>query len=112
MPAAQPQGFSWLGIIRIGLVQASIGGRPFRIGAAFRRDLHEHDVIAAARALERPFLVVEAGADTVVGPEQTGRLAADGGGELVTIPGADHLFSGPDASRELAEVVLGWLDRT
>lgn len=66
----------------------------------------------AAAALDRPFLVVEAGADTVVGADQTGRLAASGGAELITIEGADHLFSGPAASAALAAAVLDWLEST
>ena len=95
-----------------GAVVAMIGGRPVRIGEAFRAGLDDHDVEAAARSLGRPFLVVEAGADTVVGVEQTRRLAAAGGAELVTIEGADHLFSGVDAGAALADAVLGWVDRT
>ena len=80
--------------------------------AEFREELAEHDVVAAAAELERPFLVVEAGADTVVGSEQTTRLAEAGGAERVTIPDADHLFSGPVAGGALADAVLDWLDRT
>lgn len=95
-----------------GAVEATIGGRPFLIGAAFRDELAEHDVVAAAASLERPFLVVEAGDDTVVGTEQTRRLAEAGGAERITIADADHLFSGLDAADALATAVLGWLERT
>lgn len=95
-----------------GSVDASIGGRPFRIGADFQADLSSHDVVGAAATLDRPFLVVQAGADTVVAAEQTERLAAAGGAELVTVDGADHLFSGAAAGGELAAAVLDWLDRT
>ncbi len=95
-----------------GSVCATIGGRTFRIGPEFQADLERHDVATAAAALDRPFLVVEAGADTVVGPDQTRGLAAAGGAELITVDGADHLFSGVEASTALAEAVLGWLDRT
>lgn len=92
-----------------GSVDATIGGRAFRIGREFQVDLDTHDVEAAAGTLERPFLVVQAGADTVVPADQTQRLAAAGGADVVTIDGADHLFSGQDASRALAQAVLGWL---
>ncbi|MEO0495452.1 MAG: alpha/beta fold hydrolase [Actinomycetota bacterium] len=95
-----------------GSVDAHIGGRPFRIGAEFQEDLARHDVIAAAASLERPFLVVEAGADTIVGAEQTARLAAAGGADVATIPDADHLFGGAEAGAALADTVLDWLDRT
>ena len=95
-----------------GTVSATIGGRTFRLGRGFRDDLERHDVATAAASLDRPFLVIEAGADTVVGPEQTGRLAAAGGAERITIPDADHLFSGTAAGTALAAAVLDWLDRT
>lgn len=95
-----------------GAVEASIGGRTFLVGAEFRDELADHDVVAAAAGLDRPFLVVEAGADTVVGPEQTILLAEAGDAERVTIAGADHLFSGPAAGTALADAVLEWLDRT
>ncbi|MEM9467681.1 MAG: alpha/beta fold hydrolase [Actinomycetota bacterium] len=91
---------------------ATIGGRTFRIGPEFQADLARHDVVDAAADLDRPFLVVQAGADTIVGPEQTTRLAEAGGAELVVVDGADHLFSGPESSRRLAAAVLDWLDRT
>lgn len=95
-----------------GAVEATIGGRPFLIGREFRDELADHDVATAAAVLDRPFLVVEAGADTVVGPEQTRRLADAGGADRITIPDADHLFSGLAAAESLAEAVLGWLERT
>ena len=98
--------------IEDGSACATIGGRVFRIGPEFQADLERHDVTAAAATLDRPFLVVQAGADTVVGAEQTRRLAEAGGADLVTIEGADHLFTGPEASRALADAVLAWLDRT
>ena len=91
---------------------ASIGGRIFRIGPEFQADLDRHDVAAAAARLDRPFLVVEAGADEVVGSEQTRRLADAGRGDLVTIPDADHLFSGLDASQALSGAILDWLGCT
>ncbi|MEM8708753.1 MAG: alpha/beta fold hydrolase [Actinomycetota bacterium] len=95
-----------------GSVETSIGGRPFRVGAAFQADLAEHDVLGAAGEIDRPFLVVQAGADTIVGREQTERLAAAGDAELITIADADHLFSGAGAASALADQVLGWLERT
>ena len=95
-----------------GDVEVHIGGRPFRIGAAFRADLDRHDVVRAASALDVPLLVVEAGADSVVSTDETHRLAtAANDGTLITIPGADHLFSAPAHAHALADAVLGWLDR-
>jgi len=88
----------------------SVGGRPFTIGQDFLDDLERHDVMAAARSLGRPFLVVEAGADTIVGPDQTRALAAAGSAELVVVEDADHLFSDRANADELARAVLDWLN--
>lgn len=95
-----------------GSLCATIGGRAFRIGPAFQADLERHDVLAAAATLDRPFLVVQAGADTIVGADQTRRLATAGKAELATIAGADHLFSGAEAGQALADTVIEWLGRT
>ena len=89
----------------------SIGGRPFALDPQFLVDLEDHDVIAAAQNLGRPMLVVEAGADATVGSEQTRALAAAGNADLVTVDGADHLFSDPVHARQLAEIVVDWASR-
>ena len=86
-----------------------IGPRPVRVGQDFLDDLHRHDVTAAAAQLGRPLLVVQAGADTVVGREQTGALAEAGSATLRTVAGADHLFSDRRHSEELVHVILEWL---
>ena len=62
--------------------------------------------------IEHIRFVGSAGADEIVGADQTRRLAAAGGGEIISIEGADHLFSGSSASGRLADAVLGWLERT
>lgn len=88
-----------------------VGGRPFELDPQFLADLERHDVLAAAGALARPLLVVEAGADEIVGPEQTRALAQAGQGELAVVEGADHLFSSPSDARRLAEIVVNWASR-
>ena len=95
-----------------GAVLASIGGRAFRIGAAFQDDLDHHDVLSAAKALDVSMLVVEAGADQIVGADETRRLAEAAAADLITVDGADHLFSGQEAAEALAEGVLAWLVAT
>ena len=86
-----------------------IGPKPVRVGRDFLDDLHQHDVAAAAASLGRPMLVVQAGADTVVGPEQTEALARAGSATLHTIAGADHLFTDRRHSDELVLTILDWL---
>ncbi len=64
---------------------------------------------AAAADLGRPLLVVQAGADTVVGSDQTEALAAAGSADLRTVAGADHLFTDRRHSDELVRTILDWL---
>ena len=92
-----------------GTGEVVIGSRPVRIGRDFLDDLRRHDVAAAAAGLDRPFLVVQAGDDEVVGREQTEALAAAGSATLRTVDGADHLFSDRRHSDELVRVILDWL---
>lgn len=86
-----------------------IGSRPVCVGRDFLDDLHRHDVAAAAGKLGRPLLVVQAGADAVVGRDQTEALAEAGSATLRTVAGADHLFSDRRHSDELVATVLDWL---
>ena len=92
-----------------GAGEVVIGPRPVRVGRDFLDDLYHHDVSAAAAQLERPLLVVQAGADSVVGRQQTEALAAAGSATLRTVAGADHLFSDQSHSDELVRVILDWL---
>ena len=89
--------------------EVKIGPKPVRVGRDFLDDLHRHDVAAAATGLSQPMLVVQAGADTVVGHDQTEALARAGSATLHTIAGADHLFSDRRHSDELVLAVLDWL---
>lgn len=89
----------------------SVGGRPFELAPQFLSDLAEHDVIQAASGLDRPVLVVEAGADAVVGRDQTGALAAAAAADLVVVEGADHLFTAREHARQLADIVVDWASR-
>jgi len=88
-----------------------VGGRPFNLAPQFLADLDEHDVLAAARTLDRPVLVVEAGDDAIVGRDQTGALAAAAGADLAVVEGADHLFTARDHARQLADIVVEWASR-
>ncbi len=94
-----------------GPVPVTVGGRPFLIGREFLADLEHHDVESAAAALDIPVLVVEAGDDEIVGPEQTSRLARAARAETATVAGADHLFSGVEHARQLGDVVVEWATR-
>jgi len=97
-------------IRKTGCATVDIGGRPFPIGIGFLDDLEHHNVLRAAAELDVPLLVVQAGSDEVVGTDQTHRLAeAAARSTLVTVPGADHLFTNREHADRLADVVLRWL---
>ena len=89
--------------------EVKIGPKPVRVGRDFLDDLHQHDVAAAAASLGRPMLVVQAGADTVVGRDQTEALAEAGSAALHTVAEADHLFTDRRHSDELVRSILDWL---
>ncbi len=92
-----------------GSSEVRIGPKPVRVSREFLDDLHRHDVAVAAASLDRPMLVVQAGADTVVGREQTEALATAGSATLHTIADADHLFTDRHHSDELVTTILSWL---
>ena len=92
-----------------GRAEVKIGPRPVTIGREFLDDLRRHDVTAAAAELDRPMLVVQAGADTIVGHDQTGALARAGSATLHTVADADHLFSSREHSDELVGAIVDWL---
>lgn len=94
-----------------GRFEVSVGGRPFELEPTFLEDLENHAVTDAAAALDRPMLVVEAGADRIVGVDQTRALAEAGNADLAVVDGADHLFTRPDHARKLAEIVVDWATR-
>lgn len=96
---------------RVDRFAVDVGGRAFRLDPGFLEDLDTHSVLDAAAALERPMLVVEAGADAVVGRAQTRALAAAAGAEIAVVEGADHLFTGIDHARNLADIVVEWASR-
>lgn len=89
--------------------EVAIGSRSVCVGRDFLEDLHRHDIAAAAAGLGRPLLVVQAGADDVVGRDQTEALAEAGSAALKNVAGADHLFSDRRHSDELVRVILDWL---
>ena len=94
-----------------GDIEVTIGGRSFPIGRPFLDQLGANDVASAVGELDIPVLIVAAGADTVVGADQTERLVtAARDGSLVTIPDADHLFSHPKQAAALAQEVIAWLN--
>ncbi len=94
-----------------GCAVVSIAGRSFPIGAGFVESLQDHDVLAAASDLGVPFLVVHGPDDRVVGFENGRELhaAASEPKHLLSVDGADHLFSDPAVAARVASSLVAWL---
>lgn len=92
----------------LGRAEVTIGGRSFFLLREFLDDLSEHDVLSAAAALGRPYLIIHARDDDVVAFENAEALhhAAGEGSELVALDDGGHLLAPrPAAEQALAEVV-------
>jgi len=93
--------------------------------AAYHRQLAALDLEAPWRAMRMPVLVLRGEHDWVVAAEDQARLAELAHGELVDLPGLDHVL-GAHADREaslrdygagapddrVANAVIAWLERS
>jgi dienelactone hydrolase len=75
--------------VRARLLEHPPGGRT----AAYHRQLQAVDLAAAWARVAAPVLVLRGAYDWVVGAEEQAALAALTGGDLVDLPGLDHLLS-------------------
>jgi len=75
-------------------VEVEIAGKKVTIGSRLLRDLEQHDVGAAAGALQCPLLVLHSPADRTVPVEHAARLfrRAHHPKSFVSLEGADHLL--------------------
>ena len=92
------------------VAEVSIGGRPFRIGRQFIKDLEEHDLADRIGKLKRPLLVFHSPGDTIVGIEHAERIfkAAKHPKSFVSLGKADHLVSRPQDAQFLGHVLSAW----
>ena len=96
-----------------GVAEVTLAGRSFRIGRGFVEDIAQARIEEAARAMRAALLVMHAPTDETVGIENaTGIfLAARHPKSFVTLDGADHLLSQPDAAEYAAGVIAAWAAR-
>ena len=97
-----------------GSATVSIAGRSFDLNAGFLNDLANHDVLAAAADLGRPYCTIHARDDDVVGFDNAERLyaAAAEPKELVALDRGGHLFSDRTVADEVLAAILTWFDRS
>ncbi len=83
-------------------------------GEPFFLDAGKQDVLAAARRLSVPLLVVHGDADEVVPVEDAYAIHENAGGPkaLKILPGVDHRFTAPRALEEALLAATDWFQRT
>lgn len=92
------------------IAEISIGGRPFKIGKQFIKDLEEHDLADRISKLNRPLMVFHSPIDTIVDIENAEKIfkAAKHPKSFVSLGKADHLVSRPEDAQFLGHVLSAW----
>lgn len=96
-----------------GTVTATIGGRQFPISAGLLADLGRHEQEKLIATLGCPLLILHAIDDEVV-PVSEGEAnfaAASQPKAFLPLLDTDHLITSSRHARELADIVVSWLDR-
>ncbi|MEL6725273.1 MAG: bifunctional alpha/beta hydrolase/OsmC family protein [Pseudomonadota bacterium] len=96
-----------------GRAQVNLGGRPFVLSREFLTEIGKTTVIEAAKGLRKPFLILHAPGDEVVGIDNATDLfiAAKHPKSFVSLDKADHLLTGKADSDFVADVISGWSAR-
>ena len=97
-------------IIAKGAAEVSLGGRPFRIGRDFVKDVQEEMLAPAIGALHRALLVLHAPRDTIVSIDNAANIfmAAKHPKSFVTLDDADHLITRAQDAEYAADVISAW----
>jgi len=94
-------------IIAKGAAEVSLGGRPFRIGRDFVKDVQEEQLAPAIASLNKALLVLHAPRDTIVSIDNAANIfmAAKHPKSFVTLDDADHLISRGEDAQYAADVI-------
>ncbi|KMW57161.1 OsmC-like family protein [Candidatus Rhodobacter oscarellae] len=97
-------------IIAKGAAEVNLGGRPFRIGRDFVRDVQEEKLAPAIGGLHRALLVMHAPRDSIVSVDNAANIfmAAKHPKSFVTLDNADHLITRKEDAEYAAEVIAAW----
>jgi uncharacterized OsmC-like protein/alpha-beta hydrolase superfamily lysophospholipase len=100
-------------IIRDGVAEVSLGGRPFRISNDFLQDIAKGKLTPAIAALNAALLVLHAPRDATVSIDNASEifLAAKHPKSFITLDGADHLLSRAEDAEYAADVIATWAKR-
>ena len=100
-------------IIRDGVAEVSLGGRPFRISNDFLEDVAQGQLTPAISNLKAALLVLHAPRDATVSVDNASEifLAAKHPKSFITLDDADHLLSRGADAEYAADVVATWATR-
>jgi uncharacterized OsmC-like protein/alpha-beta hydrolase superfamily lysophospholipase len=100
-------------IIRDGVAEVSLGGRPFRISNDFLQDIAKGKLTPAIASLNAALLVLHAPRDATVSIDNASEifLAAKHPKSFITLDGADHLLSRAEDAEYAADVIATWAKR-
>ena len=100
-------------IIRDGVAEVSLGGRPFRISNDFLEDVAQGQLTPAISNLKAALLVLHAPRDATVSVDNASEifLAAKHPKSFITLDDADHLLSRGADAEYAADVIATWATR-
>jgi putative redox protein len=92
----------------------TIAERQFNLNPGFVSDLDAHDVVSQAGQLARPYCIIHATDDGVVGYDNAERLyqAASEPKKLVTLESGGHMFAKRADADQVVAAALAWFDAT
>lgn len=95
------------------VAEVNIGGRPFKIGAQFIRDIESHDTESFLPELRKPILIMHSPQDRIVEIENAAKIytVAMHPKSFVTLDGADHLLTNPQDAAYVARIASSWVSR-
>lgn len=94
-------------------VPVELAGRSFNIKRQFIDDLEKYNSVAHIGALRKALLIFHAPLDNIVSIDEAARIyaAARHPKSFVSLDHADHLLTGSEDSRYVAEVLSAWASR-
>ncbi|MCF2872207.1 bifunctional alpha/beta hydrolase/OsmC family protein [Octadecabacter sp. G9-8] len=100
-------------IIRDGVAEVSLGGRPFRISNDFLEDVAKGQLTPAIANLNAALLVLHAPRDETVSIDNASEifLAAKHPKSFITLDDADHLLTRAEDAEYAADVIATWATR-
>ena len=100
-------------IIRDGVAEVSLGGRPFRISNEFLEDVAKGKLAPAIGSLKAALLVLHAPRDATVSIDNASEifLAAKHPKSFITLDDADHLLGRAEDAEYAADLIATWAAR-